>query len=403
MAYVMIWDPYERLLWGIAISIAFMCGIYYIIKGRKREIFNERIILFGFAGLIICFAFVQIFAYLQELQIKGTYVNGTFYGDFNNYTPIFEVYNRCMEISFTLGFIILFLSFEMILKRTRYLLTIVMSILLVLVATLPFKLSIFIFNYFIGSISIFLFLIILYLYIKWSKLEFKAVSSFLLFGYMFILIGTVIRLGVIKKLNFYPLIIAPILFIIGCFITLFPTIINTNKISQSFTYWVIYGILALTGVFFLVIIQIFFINDLGFTILYGVIFAYSVLIYSLILRNIKSAINSESVMPTKEKFPDILESFMKAQKVTEEEVSVSKEKKVCLVCKGKLSEFNIYICPKCETFYCTKCAQALVDMENMCWACSGPIDKSKPVKPYEKEGEISDIEISRTPSKKPMP
>jgi len=395
----MIWDPYERLLWGIAISIAFMCGIYYIIKARKREIFNERVILFGFAGLFICFAFVQIFAYFQELQIKGTYINGTFYGDFNNYTPVYEVYNKGMEISFTLGFIILIFSFEIILKYTRFLLTIVMSIFLLLVAILPFTLSIFIFNYFIGSTSIFLFLIILYSYTKWSKLEFKAVSSFLLFGFMFIIISTVIRLRVIKSLNFYPLIIAPILFIIGCFIALCPTIININKISQSFSYWVICGILALIGVFFLVIIQIILINNLGFTILYGVIFVYSVVIYSLILKNIKSAINSESVIPTIEKYPDILESFVKPQKITEEEVSISKEKKVCLVCKRKVSEFNIYICPKCETFYCTKCAQALVQLENMCWACNGPIDKSKPVKQYEKEMEKPDIEMSKTTSK----
>ena len=71
------------------------------------------------------------------------------------------------------------------------------------------------------------------------------------------------------------------------------------------------------------------------------------------------------------------------------------------MCKGKVSEFNIFLCPKCETFYCAKCAQALVELENMCWACSGPIDKSKPVKTYEKEEEIIELEISEKPQKKP--
>jgi len=34
------------------------------------------------------------------------------------------------------------------------------------------------------------------------------------------------------------------------------------------------------------------------------------------------------------------------------------------------------------------CAQALKDLENICWSCNNPIDPSKPIKPYEKEGDI---------------
>ncbi len=81
-------------------------------------------------------------------------------------------------------------------------------------------------------------------------------------------------------------------------------------------------------------------------------------------------------------------SQFKKGDINEEEVSISKEKKICLVCKGKAIEFNIYLCPKCETFYCAKCARALIELENMCWACGGPIDKSKPVKPLVKEEEV---------------
>ena len=89
----------------------------------------------------------------------------------------------------------------------------------------------------------------------------------------------------------------------------------------------------------------------------------------------------KSTTPVKqEKRPDLIDLFMKPQKITDEEVSMSKEKKLCLVCKGKLEKFNIYICNKCDTFYCEKCARALADLENACWVCEAPIDQSRPIK-----------------------
>lgn len=66
--------------------------------------------------------------------------------------------------------------------------------------------------------------------------------------------------------------------------------------------------------------------------------------------------------------------------LTEEEVSVSKEKKICLVCKGNVAGFNNFICPECGTFYCAKCAKALSDLENICWVCEKPLDPSKPMR-----------------------
>ncbi|MFX1276604.1 MAG: hypothetical protein ACFFAH_14175 [Promethearchaeota archaeon] len=99
---------------------------------------------------------------------------------------------------------------------------------------------------------------------------------------------------------------------------------------------------------------------------------------------------------------EIKESLFRISKgsgqISEEEVSISKEKKICLVCKGKVSGFETFLCPKCETFYCHKCVRALIDQENMCWACNAPIDKSKPVKPFKKE-EIK-IKIPENPQKK---
>ncbi|MCK4380817.1 MAG: tetratricopeptide repeat protein [Candidatus Lokiarchaeota archaeon] len=72
-----------------------------------------------------------------------------------------------------------------------------------------------------------------------------------------------------------------------------------------------------------------------------------------------------------------------ATQVREEEVTIHREKKICIVCKGDVLGF-MFTC-KCDTVYCENCARALTDLENTCWVCNAPIDKSKPIKPYEKE------------------
>ena len=90
--------------------------------------------------------------------------------------------------------------------------------------------------------------------------------------------------------------------------------------------------------------------------------------------------------------------FTCPETITEEEVSVSKEKKICLVCKGEIVKFN-YVCLDCKSFYCDKCYHALVDLENACWACDTVLDETKPVK-LDKGKEEVDVEISETPRKK---
>jgi len=69
--------------------------------------------------------------------------------------------------------------------------------------------------------------------------------------------------------------------------------------------------------------------------------------------------------------------------LTEEKVTIHKEKKICLVCRGEVLRFT-YIC-ECDAIYCENCARALTDLENACWVCDNPIDYSKPVKLYKEE------------------
>ncbi|MCK4382472.1 MAG: tetratricopeptide repeat protein, partial [Candidatus Lokiarchaeota archaeon] len=82
--------------------------------------------------------------------------------------------------------------------------------------------------------------------------------------------------------------------------------------------------------------------------------------------------------------------------VSEEKITVSKEKKICLVCKGEVFGFS-YIC-KCGANYCENCARALTNLENVCWACDVPIDYSKPVKPFKEEAER--IKVQKKAKKK---
>jgi len=67
--------------------------------------------------------------------------------------------------------------------------------------------------------------------------------------------------------------------------------------------------------------------------------------------------------------------------ITEAEVMFHKEKKICLVCKGKALNF-IYVCSGCEALYCENCVRTLENLENSCWICNKPFNESKPSKPF---------------------
>ncbi len=82
--------------------------------------------------------------------------------------------------------------------------------------------------------------------------------------------------------------------------------------------------------------------------------------------------------------------------VSEEKIAISKEKKICLVCRGEVFGFS-YAC-KCGANYCENCARALTNLENVCWACETPIDYSKPVKTFKEEAER--IKVQKKAKKK---
>jgi hypothetical protein len=105
----------------------------------------------------------------------------------------------------------------------------------------------------------------------------------------------------------------------------------------------------------------------------------------LIKNDLKSKDESKEKMAEFDEFMQLLKT--KPESISEEEVIFHREKKICLVCKGKVGGFNTFICTKCDALYCQNCATHLSDLENQCWVCDTPLDKSKPSRPYPKEKE----------------
>lgn len=75
-----------------------------------------------------------------------------------------------------------------------------------------------------------------------------------------------------------------------------------------------------------------------------------------------------------------IESLKKQrEEITEDDIAISKEKHFCIVHRGPIGGYN-YICPECGTYYCIKCLDAIIDIENSCWSCKKPLDPSKAIK-----------------------
>jgi len=71
------------------------------------------------------------------------------------------------------------------------------------------------------------------------------------------------------------------------------------------------------------------------------------------------------------------------REISDEEVTFFREQNVCIVCRGNILYYN-FMCD-CSALYCEKCAHAIENAENACWACNTPIDDSKPSTPFEKK------------------
>ncbi len=396
MVNTIIWDPIERFLWGIVFAVLLMCAALYILRGREKVNFNERIIMYGFAFYFIGLAFGRLFYTIGDLFITGTYINSAFFGDYRNASSSFELFTRLNYISRAIGVALFLLMFEISIKRTKYILTIIQVPLIILMIILPYNYARNIDHYILTPLGLIAIIIILYKFTIWSHIELKAISSLLFFGVTLMAIALNLNSRDIKSLRILPLYISPIIYTIGALTAILPLVIDPEYFSRALKFWITFGILIITSILFM---DLFYI--IGGAPLYNIIIVTFFLIVLMlfvlqVIKNIITEINPE----VKKKQKVDLSIFNRPPRITEAEISIHKERKICLVCKGKLAGFNLaFICRKCDSLYCENCARSLSDLENACWVCDASFDESKPVKPFKKEEEI-DTEISTKHKKK---
>ena len=137
----MIWDPIERLLWGVVISLLIITTYIYIQNGRERENKQERALMYGFSCLVLSCAIDRLLRYLSEFLIKGEFRNFTFYGNYNDYLFGFEILRRIAYISTLLGYIGFMLYTSKIkYRKTNFFLTSILLVFIILILFLSFDL-----------------------------------------------------------------------------------------------------------------------------------------------------------------------------------------------------------------------------------------------------------------------
>jgi len=396
----MIWAPFERVLWGIALSIYLFGGSLYLKRGKERENSNERILLYGFAGFLYCVGIFIIFQLVAEFFIPGEYKFNVFYGDYDGIDVTYNILMKLAWISFYTGFMWHFLTVEFALKRTKHIPMIISIASILVYIVIPLDLINTYMIYVITlSINGFIWYGIMIMFINQSRSEFKTVASYIITAAIFETLGLYFGIQQIKELNFLPIWLSPLFFCLGGTFFIIPMLVNPRFLSLSKPYWLATNILSI-GIFSFLLIFIIFIGlpmmYVGFTIFNLIILFYVQYIY---FRSTKSQ-SSLSIKPEiSKKALNVLKTFIRPERITEEEVTFHKEKKICLVCKTHVLRV-MYSCPECDALYCIKCSDALSKMNNACWVCNTPFDETKPSKPYIEEEEEVMVEESVHKEKK---
>lgn len=387
MAEIIIWDIPSIFLGGIAFCILCIGGFLFLKRGIKSEIVKEKVIIFGYAGIFLSFACFVLLLALSSLYMAGTYKNFAFFGDLSRVGALSDVLFRITYSFMYFGFLFFTLLFEINFKRTKYILSIIGFFLIIgalLIA--PFNSEINMIPY---AYNLMMAVLVLIIFTNWSKFEYRIKASFILLGCVCIgWAGGFIGISIIYERNILPVWSCALLFCIGGFIMITALFIDPKSRSMF------YNLIFFCNIFILILQIIFLLVEVyaGLPIPIIILTLVFTLFYIYILITNIKAIKSHRVgsilSEEKESHPNILGIFVRPQKLTEEEVTVAKEKKICLICKNKVSRFDLYICPECDTLYCENCAKTLSDLENICWVCETPFDLSKPVNLIQKKEEI---------------
>lgn len=380
-----IWDPIERLLWSVDITLTIIVAYLYFLKGKKAEHSKEKALIYGFCFIFLGVVFDRFFRYISEFLIQGTFENFTFYGSYDAPPSLFEFFRKLAYASSHIGYIGFFMYTSKIkIRKINYTLSVILGIFIVLTFVSTFEILQITLG-FANMISMYVFIYYILL-MKWAKKELKGIIFFFIMGGLLVLQGYFIAVFQIKITNIAPLFIAPTLYIVATWFMSIPLVKEQDYFLKDLRFYIGVGVLCISISFYPLYIILIGNLDLLYSFLGLITFITSMLVALFAIKYIRSDLFSEG-----QKEQDILGVLAKPQRVTEEEVSISKEKRTCLVCKNRLGGY-MFMCYDCGSYYCEKCANALTDAENACWACEAQFDKSKPVKPYEKVEEKVEIE-----------
>ncbi|MFX0141849.1 MAG: hypothetical protein ACFFDN_49890, partial [Candidatus Hodarchaeota archaeon] len=245
-------------------------------------------------GYSIHFTFMLIYKILRP----GTFVNGIFYRTILVTLPNYMMITIILtDLMLLLSHILLFFIFETILKRTKYILSmsqIIITLLIVILYISRFIYSlqlylivaILIWDLFFYARYVFLSLTIYY-FAKWSRVEFKAVTSFLYFGYILIDWGQTLSTYNYAEI---PLYFNPIIVIIGTILFLTPLLINPKFFKNSLSVWKIMGFSIIC--FYILRLAVFTYLGIYTNLIGGIIeISTSILFICLMVINIKSEVS----------------------------------------------------------------------------------------------------------------
>jgi hypothetical protein len=387
-----IFSTYSNILWGMWILLVFIVGIYYLKLWYERGKKGESKILLSFAFIFFGGGLTKFFHLFGDLYLLGEYFNHEFYGNYGIINITYEILSKFGYVSTSLGALAFYYTADKILGKIRHFFTIFMVLTVILVIILPYK-SAQAFNYYASIVSIIGFVTALLILTIKSENELQSISLIMLVGYAIYSFGNMFDTARGKELGIMPLTIPPLIVILGSFIILLPTFISSDYLKKPYIFWIIsslsYLILDIVTLIFILLLE----APLSYIIFYWLLLMIFGLISSYLIFNtfkVKRAKGTEK----KAELSDILKTFSKPEKLTEEEISVAKEKQICLVCKNKLGG-NIFLCSSCGAFYCVKCSDTLATLENACWVCDIPFDETKPVRLPEREEKEIEVEPSK--------
>jgi len=368
---MVIYTDFEMFLYGIGVLLLFIAALQYLGLARKKENLNEKLINRAFGIVYICITIQFSFLVLYLLSLEGNL-------ELENISLLSEWLYRSSWIPWYTFNAIFFRAVEKIQDKKIPVGPILGIISIFLVIFLPFDIFLILIAIPLLIVGCY-YLHVLFTLMKWAKKELKAATSFVILGSMLVTNSVIDIIPMMMMIGVIPSIVLPLSLITGAVLGMAPTILNPKLFLRSTRYWYVFFASVIGYSVFLLIFSIIFIPE------YSILSFILLICYSLECAFFLKSILKEERGSNSKKV-DVSGVFTRPETITEEEVSVSKEKKVCLVCKGKIFKFN-YMCPDCESFYCEKCYNALVEIENACWACNTALDESKPSKPFKQKKE----------------